>query len=356
MPLRKRRFEALEDRRLLTVGAPLVSSVPAAVSTDNPSPSSTADAAAPSTADNSGTAESDGDSSDNYDESSPTAAIPSAAAQSSTSASDVGSAPSTYAPSTYYRSTTDGQDAYNEYANGSYYSAKISPVLYAPTQPTTVTPVLQAAVPDPANAQVKASPADTFNFNLAAAGAGPSGAGLGAAAPTSPPVVRTPVSDLARGGLESTDALSDPIASGAIGTNAALAAPIALASTAGDWIPLPSYAADEPVSADADKVASVVDNRTPALLIGPMGVNLAALEAGIDAVFDRLERLGEDFTSSPGAVRFSQWLVVATGACAAFEYARARYREGGPWQAPAPWPIPLEPRLRRRWLRFRRNA
>jgi hypothetical protein len=82
-------------------------------------------------------------------------------------------------------------------------------------------------------------------------------------------------------------------------------------------------------------------------------VNFDAIERGVDEVFDRLERLGSELAEGVGATRFAEWLVIAGGACAAFEYARARYREGGLWQMAAGSSIPYEPRLRRRWFRPR---
>jgi hypothetical protein len=347
MPPRKRRFEALEDRRLLTaiVGPALMSPIPAALAAEASAPPGAATpATTPSAAENSDVAESDGDSSENYVEDAPAETASSAGAAAATSSSDAAG----YVPSSsYYPSSSYDQGSYNDYATGSTYSSKTPPVSHSSLQPATVTPILQPSGADSGKIQANASPSDSAPINLPSAGAVPS-------ASSSPPVARSLNSDLARGGLDPVEALSAPIASGSIDMNAALWAPIAWE---GDWARLTSRGnLDEPAGAVDGEMARAMDNHSPSLVIGSVGVNLAALEAGIDAVFDRLERLGDELTASPGAVRFSQWLVVATGACAAFEYAYARYREGGPWQTSGEWPILVAPRLRRRWFHLRRKT
>jgi hypothetical protein len=104
--------------------------------------------------------------------------------------------------------------------------------------------------------------------------------------------------------------------------------------------------------------ATPTEIRAGSPITGPTAINFAAIEQGIDNVFDRIERLGDDLVGRAGATRFAEWLVIAGGACAAFEYVRVRFREGTQWQAASHWsvpyePHPYEPRLRRRWFRGR---
>jgi hypothetical protein len=132
-------------------------------------------------------------------------------------------------------------------------------------------------------------------------------------------------------------------------------APVALASSADDFDRLTERASQiDGLLARAGHVAPVVEAGIGEPIGGSSSINFAAIEQGIDEVFQRLEWLGDGLAGRAGATRFAEWLVIAGGACAAFEYARIRFREAGPWQAASAWPVPCEPRLPRRWLQGRR--
>ena len=131
-------------------------------------------------------------------------------------------------------------------------------------------------------------------------------------------------------------------------------APVALTSSANDFH-LPTQRAEqvEELLARAEEAAPAAELRTGSPIAGSAAINFAAIEEGIDDVFDRIERLGDDLVGRAGATRFAEWMVIAGGACAAFEYARIRFREGTQWQTASHWAVPYEPQLRRRWFRGR---
>lgn len=330
MPKRKRRFEALEDRRLLAawVGSstPTTATNTSSAETAPVNAASTTPSRSTSTsaADQSGS-QSDGSTSDNYTE------YGSAASNAS---SDAASYSSNYASSAY------GNDPSNEYTATD--SSKTPASSHTPAQPT-VTSSLQPVVSDPTSTLVKASSVDAPTFSTSALIPAPSAA-------VSPPVARS------SGDLVGMDEESAATPADALTANAAaeadVVAPIALASPAVEFNRISVAAATDGESPRADQVAPVIDFGAGEPITGWSPINFNAIEKGVDDVFDRLERLGNEL-EGVGATRFAEWLVIAGGACAAFEYARARYREGGPWQARIGWPIPCEPRLRRRWLGFR---
>jgi hypothetical protein len=131
-------------------------------------------------------------------------------------------------------------------------------------------------------------------------------------------------------------------------------APVALATKASDFNGLTApITTIEELAASVDRVSPTAEMQAREPITGSFGVNFASIERGIDEVFDRIERLGDELAEGGGATRFAEWLVIAGGACAAFEYARARYREGGLWQMGSGGPIPYEPKLRRHWFRPR---
>jgi hypothetical protein len=131
---------------------------------------------------------------------------------------------------------------------------------------------------------------------------------------------------------------------------AELTAPVALAGSGADFNRPPHEASQiEELLARADRVAPPAQVGTGQPIIGSSSINFAAIEQGIDEVFERIERLGDELAGQAGATRVAEWLVMAGGACAAFEYARIRLREGGPWQAVGSGPVAYEPRLGRRF-------
>lgn len=106
----------------------------------------------------------------------------------------------------------------------------------------------------------------------------------------------------------------------------------------------------------ASNEASLLAGSSPAagLIAGAVGADWSYFDRGIDELLDKLARFGDDLPAA-SAWRVGECVGLAAGAAAAFEYVRAQLREGGGWQAFAdggrePW----EPRLRRRW--FRRQA
>lgn len=131
-------------------------------------------------------------------------------------------------------------------------------------------------------------------------------------------------------------------------------APVAQSDSPGDWHKLSGRtAAVAEWLARAEPLLPVAEAAVRSLLIGSVGAQPSTLEDGIDAVFERFDGRGIGLTDHAKVSRIGQWLVLAGGACAAFEYARARYREYGGWQAASAWPVLYEPRLRRRWFAHR---
>lgn len=116
------------------------------------------------------------------------------------------------------------------------------------------------------------------------------------------------------------------------------------------------------VDADIDAPTAIADVSSPTgssstagLIAGAVGADWSYFERGVDELLERLARYGDDLPEATTAWHIGECVGLAAGAAAAFEYVRAQLREGGGWQAFAdggrePW----EPRLRRRW--FRRPA
>lgn len=322
MSNRKKRFEMLEERRLLSVwGDGASSAAPAAV------------APAFSTAftgEYSGSATADDDSSAEYATAPPTAA---GAASNATPPANPAAA--------YNRGYTDS------YSADTAYTKPTSPA--TPTQPQTGQPPAVALNLPPLNLNLDQNAAvNSFAVSPPLSADSP-------AATASPPIARSPA--LEAGPLDQQS--SAPVALPAAGGEQTLVSPVAEGESAGRW----QQIGDRVLAAlEAAEIASgaplhlVAEPAARAVLIGDAGAPFAALEKSIDAVFERLDQLGGELTEHGQASRVGQWAVVATGACAAFEYARARYREGGGWQAATGGPDFYEPRLRRRWFATRRKS
>jgi hypothetical protein len=343
MSPRKRRFETLEDRRLLSVlvGAPASpTSAPSAAAEIAPSAPPVAPSSADSTS-NDSISSSEADSTDNpaeYADSAP-ATIGNPTNDASPSSASPGYA---YAPTAYdnsYASTYATNTSYS-YSNYSKSPASTSPSSPSTSvQPTSAVPTLQAV-----NSNNHGTTADSFAVLLPNAGAAP-------AAANSPPAARTPSSESLHVEQESLTSVAEPVAMPTVEGADLLMAPVAQSDFASDWDRLAARtAAVAEWFARAEPLLPAAEAGARSLLVGSIGAPFATLEDGIDAVFERFDRLGSDLADHAQVSRIGQWLILAGGACAAFEYARARYREGGTWQATSYWPILCEPRLRRRWF------
>lgn len=341
MSPRKRRFETLEDRRLLSVliGAPASSSsAPATAAEIAPSTPPVTSSSADSTS-NDSTSSSDGDATDNpaeYASATPTTGNAANDMSSSTSPGDA------YAPKAYdnsYASTYATNTSYS-YANYSKSPASSSPLSPSSNQPTSTVPTLPAANPsvNPGTAT------DSFAVLLPNSGAAPAASG-------SPPAARSPSSESLHVEQETFPSVAEPVAMPTTDGADMLMAPVAQSDSPSDSDRLSARtAAVAEWLAGAEPLLPAAEGGARSLLVGSVGVGFATLEDGIDAVFEHFDRLGSDLADHAQVSRIGQWLILAGGACAAFEYARARYREGGTWQATSYWPIPCEPRLRRRWF------
>jgi hypothetical protein len=344
MPRPKRRFEALEDRRLLAAwGSPSTPASSAAevgpISTANASPAGSTAASSASNA--SSSSATDTTAYDNYSDYAPAVSSPGGGSSNGYSYAS----PS----SSYYNTSSNDKTNANEYAASNEYtsnyndSSKTSPTSHATNLTTPVALTAPATTSGAADVQLNASSAGSFALLATPGGQGPSAA-------TSPPAARTAFAPLVAIEGEPGVTWSEAVASPNSLTESELEPPVALASYEKGINPhnVRQPAAEELV-AQAEYAHPPVEFGS-----GPIaelsGINLAAIERGIDEVFDRIERLGDEWAGEVGATRFAEWLVIAGGACAAFEYVRARYREVGPWQAVGGWPIFREPRLRRRWF------
>ena len=336
MPHRKRRFEPLEDRRLLAaLVGPSLPTAPAgssAAETGPIAPASTG-AASPTPAGSiASTGQSgsgpDGESSDNYAEYAPAASSQAASPSSGTSS------PSSAYSNLYYPSASYDNSYSTEYAPSYADASKTPATSHSGTQPTALTPTLQPVAVSSLSGSQGLLPPTTSP---------------GPAPAASPPAARSSGELVGLEG-EPAAASGEPLEAQSLNAQQ-LVAPVALAQAPSEWNRLTARAAAlEELVVQAGEVAPTAALVARELMVGHAGMNLAALEQGVDDVFDRLDRLGDELADGAGATRLAQWLVLAGGACAAFEYARARYREGGPWQVASGWPIPYEPRLRRRWF------
>lgn len=317
----------LEERRLLAVWAGAASSaVPAAVAPA---------LAVASAGEYSGSATDDDDSAAEY------APAPHAPADAPASGAASNATPAAYVSAEYGRSYADSHSADTAYTKPTSPATPTQP----PTgQPATVTPNLQSLNPN-------------FEQNVAVdsfAVSPPLSADFPATA-ASPPIARSPAQEAGPLDLKS----GAPIALPSAGGEQMLVSPVADGESARQWRRIGNRAL---AALEAEELASAAplylaaEPAARAVLIGDAGAPFAALEKSLDAVFERLDRLGDELAEHGQASRVGQWVVVATGACAAFEYARARYREGGAWQAATGGPNFYEPRLRRRWFATRRKG
>lgn len=349
MPRRKRRFESLEDRRLLAAWAspstPVGSAAdvaPVSAGDANPAASTAAPSASGANGNTDGGSAAQTSSYDNYSEYAPAA---SSQADSSSNGYSYASPSSSYNVASSNDSTSASEyAASNEYTNNYNDSSKTSPTAHATNVSTPLTLTAPASTSGAADVQINSSSAGPFALLAPPAGQGPSAA-------TSPPAARTASAALVAIEGESAVVSGEPVASPSSLSESELAPPIALASYEKALKPVEvSQPTGEEFVAQSERARPSVEFGSRGPIAELSGINLAAIERGIDEVFDRIERLGDDWAGEVGATRFAEWLVIAGGACAAFEYVRARFREVGPWQAVGGWPILREPRLRRRWF------
>ena len=320
MARRTRRFESLEERRLL---AAVNSSPDAAALVGSASPVTTPSTPAASSA--GGVA----------------VGTPSA---SDASSNEYGATPTGY--SEYAAPATAG--SYTEPGTGKYYP----PANSNPTAPAAATTGQSAQA-----ALVQLLPlgqAIRTSADAQAAVLSPGAAGAPAAGAAGGPVRFDPHDLVARWELDEPVSDSTPPVA-VVGDDQPLTAPVAWANS-GEDRPRALF--------DADTAALPVDRppflagspQVAGLIAGAIGADWSRIERGVDQLFERLERLGEELPSAATAWHVSECVVLTAGAAAAFEYVRAQFREGGTWQAfvdggREPW----EPRLRRRWLRPRKE-
>lgn len=365
---RKRCFESLEERRLLAdVGAladaaPAFSAADAAAAPPAPTDASTTPSSSPATpsAPVSGANSAEGAA----------GSAPVAASQNASSSADAGgtdlpgeyastgsSASSAEAPMSYATPNSDGAYA-SEYSPTRMYAygPNSSAPDYSPAQ-TAALDSLVAALQESAQAARTSSLVQQLNpfasgtsASASSAGSTVDGAlqgGSGVAFKPSDLVVRS----------ESQPPLATARPALAFQQQPdALAHPIALLSPGGDE-PSASQAGEES-AAWKDAVSAETELAAPQFagpLAGSIAANLELLEQGVDALFERLERWGAEWTSGAGPRRFGQALIVAAGAAAAWEYARARCREADSSRGPYDWRAPRELHLPRRRLALGRG-
>lgn len=345
MSPRKRRFETLEDRRLLSVlaGAPASpSSVPSSAAEIAPSAPPVAMSSADSTS-NDSTSSSESDSTDNPAEYAN--AAPATTGAATNNAPSASASPSySYAAPAYDNSYASNDNYASNYATSTPYYTK-SPASTSPSNPSTsvqttsTVPTLQSV----SNLSQSTTTDASFAVLLPNAGQAP-------AAASSPPAARSPSNESLRVELEAPASIAEPVALPTTDGAETLMAPVAQSDSLSGWDRLSARtAAAAEWFARAEPLLPAAEAGARSLLVGSAGAPFATLEDGIDAVFERFDRLG-DLADHAQVSRIGQWLILAGGACAAFEYARARYREAGAWQATNAWPILCEPRLRRRWF------
>ena len=352
MPHRKRRFESLEDRRLLaTLVAPGDLSPPAAavdqapVTTDS-APASTSPATNGTTAAaNSPTSASSDASPDSY-------GGYASAPQSGYGSSYYGSNSSysygdTYEPAANYDNTPgDNTATYNTPANSTTPAPSSSPSTPG-NSATALSSNSQPTIAQAADAQPSPVAPSTVVVPTSPAAAPP-------AATASPPVAGSP--STAKLVDQGSAELLQPVALEEAGGDQALLPPVATTNAPADWRRVSDVDELQETAIEQTALAFVEMQLNPREPIARSLALNSAMERGIDEVFDRLDRLGNELAAEVGSASLAHWLVISGGACAAFEYARARFREGGSWQfAQGGWPMPVEPRLRRRWF-SRRNA
>ncbi|HJT33210.1 MAG TPA: hypothetical protein VJ783_14295 [Pirellulales bacterium] len=342
MARRTRRFESLEERRLLAA----VASSPDATALVGAADPSVSPASQPS----SSASAADGASSDSTPgDSTPGDSNPGEYAAAATA--DPSSGASGYDTYTEYSSPT-AADHYTDPAATKYdppanSSLATSP---APTSSTTNQGVpsglaqllqpVQASVPTAEGQAVVILP-------IGPAGTPASGAPVG-------PVRFDPHDLVAR--AELNESASEAAAPAAIaGDEQPLVAPVAWA-TSGAQRTIGQLDADDTDYAAPPIVEepSLFDAspQIVGLITGAVNGDWSKIERSVDELFDRLDRLGDELPSAATAWHVGECVALTAGAAAAFEYVRAQFREGGTWQGfidgeREPW----EPRLRRRWFR-----
>lgn len=336
MSHRKRRFETLEDRRLLSVVAQAPTSGPSTVAQIAPSTPPVASLSGVDATSGS----SDDDSSDYSDEYA-NQAPPMAGATGDASRASGGYVYAAEDYNSYASAYTYGNSAHASTKSSSTYSPTGNP---ASDQPSNTLPTLPAG-----NANLgQGTTNDSFAVLLP-------NAGLTSAASNSPPVARSPMAESPSIASDDRALLGEPVALPVTENAETLMAPVAHSDSPSDWKTLSARtAAIAEWFARAEPLMPAAETGARAILVGSLGAAIASLEDRADAVFERFGDIGGDLTHAQVS-RIGQWLILAGGACAAFEYARARYREGGACQAMGVWPTFYEPRLRRRWFDRRRT-
>ncbi|MGH7192602.1 MAG: hypothetical protein ACREJM_03605, partial [Candidatus Saccharimonadales bacterium] len=345
MPHQTRRFESLEHRKLLSVLAAPQAPSASAIAAEIAPGAQLATLAAPANGSDSTSASPDDGSSDDpveYATASPASAWQ-AVASPNLSEQPVGGAANnaltSSAPSAYaYASPADG----NRYA-GDYVPSVSNSTKPPASVPSNDQPAHALAALQPVNSAVGQN-TTTSSFAIFSLNPEPAPATAG-----SPPVVLSPSNEPLGLGFEARA----PIAAPRLPPNAngaeALAAPVAEPDSPTDFFGRMAYAAviAAPFARPGPLILAAEAGARP-LLVGAVGVPFATLDNCIDAVFEQFNDLDGGLIEHASGI--GQWLVVAAGACAAFEYVRSRYHEEGPWQAASDWRILSEPRLRRRWF------
>lgn len=340
---RKRSFESLEERRLLAdVGDALATAAPAPPMID-------AASALPAAADVSAAPPTSSAASQNPSSSADAASteLPNEyASPSGSAASNSSATPNDAAPNSY------GSYA-NEYAPSRIYSygPNYSTPYYTLAQNAAIAS-LAAALEEQALAAQTSAPIQQFApVASVTSNSSPSGGSAAGGVVSSKPsdlVVRSesqPPLAVARP-APAFDQQSDELAD-----------PIALLSPGGQEFAFSQT--ETAMTALEDDSEAKPAPATP-LFAGPLAGSIAAnferIERGVDALFERLERWGAEWASGAGPRRLGQALVAAAGAAAAWEYARARYREAEAGRMPYDWRAPRELHLPRRGPGRRRGT
>jgi hypothetical protein len=340
---RKRSFESLEERRLLAnVGAALASAAPAPPMID-------AASALPAAADVSATPPASSAASQNPSSSADPALTESPneyASPTGSAASNSSATPNDAAPNSY-------ETYANEYSPSRTYSygPNNSAPYYTPAQTAAITS-LAAALEVQSLAGQTSSPVQQFApVASVTSGASPSGEYAASGVVSSKPsdlVVRS----------ESQSPLSVARPAPAFDQQPdELANPITLLSPGGQESAFSQT--ETAMTALEDDSEAKPAPATPLFggpLAGSIAANLELIERGVDALFERLEGWSVEWASGAGPRRLGQALVAAAGAAAAWEYARARYREAEAGRMPYDWRAPREPHLSRRRPARRRGT
>ena len=362
---RKRSFESLEERRLLAdVGDALASAAPAhplidaasvsPVATDVSAASPSSSAATPSPASDGSTGNNSADASSAAASQNPSSSADAASTESPNEYASPSGSPASNSSATPNDAAPNSYGSYaNEYApSRTYsYSPNYSAPYYTPAQTAAITS-LAAALEEQALAGQTSSPIQQFApVASVASNSSPSGGSAAGGVVSSKPsdlVVRSesqPPLAVARP-APAFDQQSDE-----------LAHPVALLSSRGHEIAFSQ--ADAATIAWEDGSEAEPTPATPRFagpLAGSIAANLELIERGVDALFERLESWSAEWASSAGPRRLGQALVAAAGAAAAWEYARARYREAEAGRMPYDWRAPRELHLSRRRPARRRGT